>query len=61
MDCGRTYGLMGWWRASDELWRAVTGRMDGSGLLCPDCFGMAAYLRGIELRWTVEREEASRA
>lgn len=55
-DCGRTYGLMGWWRAEDDLWFAVTDRRYG-GLFCPDCFGRRAQEKGIPLRWTAERDE----
>ena len=52
-DCGRTYSLMGWWRAPDALWLRVTGERYG-GLFCPDCFGKRAFAKGIVLRWSVE-------
>lgn len=55
-DCGRTYGLMGWWRAPDVLWEQVTGHRYGAGLLCPDCFGTRAEAKRIFLRWSVEEE-----
>jgi hypothetical protein len=55
-SCGRTYGDMGWWKTDDELWARVTGRSDGSGLRCPDCFGREARAFGIELEWVARAE-----
>ncbi len=36
----------------------MTERYDGGGLFCPDCFGLAAYVKGIHLRWTAEEDTA---
>jgi len=52
--CGRAYLSIGWWYADDDLWAEITDRSDGSGLLCPDCFGRMARAKGIGLRWRPE-------
>jgi hypothetical protein len=53
--CGRGYTKrMGWWQADDDLWAFVTGRSDGSGRLCADCFGTMAREKGIGLGWHPE-------
>ena len=48
-DCGRHQPLL--WTASDELWREITGRKDGGGVYCPECFDRRARALGITLRW----------
>ena len=52
--CGRTYINIGWWKADDYLYAKITGKVDGSGLYCPDCFGLMARKKGILLRWYPE-------
>ena len=47
--CGNRYDVV--WLATDDLWRQVTGKVDGSGLLCPNCFHEMAWERGITLCW----------
>lgn len=48
-SCGRAYATV--WRAPDALWANVTGRADGGGLRCPECFEREAAVRGIVLYW----------
>jgi len=42
------------WMAPKQLWEKVTGRTDGSGLMCMACFDELARERGIFLHWTCE-------
>src|SRR5690606_188394 len=39
-QCGQPVGLV--WTAPDDLWQAVTGITDGSGIRCIPCFDKAA-------------------
>lgn len=48
-DCGRRQPV--YWAAGDDLWAAVTGRTDGGGVLCPDCFDRRALAQGRLLVW----------
>ncbi len=54
--CGRAYLTV--WRASDELWQAVTGRTDGGGLFCPECFEAMAREKRISVYWDACLPEA---
>lgn len=49
-DCGVRQPIV--WHADDELWKFVTGRYDGGGVLCPACFDRRATRFGILLNWT---------
>jgi hypothetical protein len=56
-ECGRPYFL---WRAADELYSEVTGRVSrngesAGGLFCPACFDRMAERRGITLEWVPRR------
>ena len=53
--CGKPYLLV--WQTSDGLWEKVTGKSDGSGLSCVDCFTAMAEERGIILYWTCSEDE----
>lgn len=48
-DCGRHQPML--WQAEDKLWEEVTGRTDGGGVYCPECFSRRADRMGITLRW----------
>lgn len=39
------------WRAPDTLWQRLTGRTDGAGLYCPECFDGLAEDMGVALYW----------
>jgi len=47
--CGVEYYAV--WRAPDVLWKRLSGRTDGSGLLCMACFEEAALQGNIALYW----------
>lgn len=49
--CGQPYAYI-WAAPGDDLWERVTGRTDGSGLLCIRCFDNLARSVGIVLHWT---------
>jgi len=51
-SCGRQYRTV--YRVPDELWRQVTKKTKGGGLLCPTCFDNAARQQGIELFWSAQ-------
>ena len=48
-DCGVKQPLV--WKADEELWASVTGKTDGSGILCPKCFDIRAEKIGILVYW----------
>lgn len=53
-DCGLpvALGIGGtWWEASDSLWETITGKEDGSGILCPRCFTIQARALGTHVHW----------
>lgn len=52
-SCGEAYSQC--WSADDALWKDVTGRDDGSGLLCMQCFDALAQGKGINVVWTAIR------
>ena len=53
--CGMNYLIV--WKAPDSLWLELTGRRDGSGLICPQCFDILAREKGIELYWVCAESE----
>lgn len=53
-DCGIKQSLV--WRAPDCVWREISGKPDGSGVLCPQCFNRRAERAGILLMWRPEIE-----
>jgi hypothetical protein len=53
-DCGRQQPIT--WHVDDELWAAVSGRTDGGGVLCPECFDRRAWKTVGMLRWTAVRD-----
>src|SRR5436189_74128 len=48
-DCGRRQPLI--WHADDNVWEVITGRTDGGGVLCPQCFDRRAEAVGVMLYW----------
>ncbi len=52
--CGIEQPLI--WTADDELWKKVTGILDGSGIYCPKCFDELATEKGIFIRWIPTEE-----
>lgn len=55
-ECGRQQPVV--WHVSDDLWAAVTGRTDGSGVLCVECFDRAAWRTVGLIRWTARVDDA---
>ena len=53
--CGQPYPTV--YCVPDRLWRQVTGRNDGGGLLCPRCFDAEARAQGAELYWQARKGE----
>ena len=53
--CGRRQPVV--WTVPDDLWGRVTGRWDGGGVLCVDCFDRRAWDTVGMLRWTASVEE----
>lgn len=49
MNCGKRYLTV--YTLSDELWKKITDKNDGSGLLCPSCIDVIAREKGINLYW----------
>lgn len=47
--CDYEYPIV--WHAPDEIWQAVTGITDGSGLFCIDCFTEMAWEKDLMLYW----------
>jgi len=47
--CRKHYSFL--WSAPDYLWYNVTGRTDGGGLLCIECFDSMAEEKGISIMW----------
>lgn len=47
--CGREQPVI--WHADDPLWIEVTGRTDGGGILCVECFDELAMSKGIVICW----------
>lgn len=45
------------WGAPWQLWNKVTGRLDGRGLFCMNCFDKIAMKKGIELHWNVHERK----
>jgi len=53
-DCGRRY--LGVYGVSDATWHKLTGRSDGSGLLCICCAAARAREVGLVLHWDGQTE-----
>ncbi len=45
------------WGASWKLWQKVTEKLDGSGLLCMNCFDKMARKKRIILHWDVRERK----
>jgi len=54
--CGRRQPLV--WGSSDPLWAKITGRTDGSGVFCPECFDFLAKAKGLHLYWVPKQDGA---
>lgn len=50
--CGRKQPLV--WHVADELWAEVMDRVDGGGVICPECFSERAMGKGMLLYWTAQ-------
>ncbi len=48
-NCKKQYGYI--WRAPDILWEEISGRDDGSGLLCIECFDELSRKKELYLYW----------
>ena len=55
MNCGYRYLMV--YRVPDSVWERVTGRTNGSGLLCPRCCDDIARKKGIWLFWEAAEGE----
>ena len=55
MNCGLRYSTI--YRVPDDIWERITGRSDGSGLLCPRCCDALARDKGIILYWEAAEGE----
>ena len=53
--CGRRY--LTCYGVPDHLWEIVSGKEDGSGLLCPQCFDEVARKKKIILFWSADNIE----
>lgn len=53
-ECRLPVGI--WYEAIGDLWAKVTGRNDGSGILCAGCFDVQAAKKGIGVRWEAHHE-----
>ncbi len=47
--CGESYNKC--WSAPNYLWKRITGKKDGSGIRCIDCFDKKAREMGMILSW----------
>lgn len=54
-SCGKRY--LTCWQANGDLWAKVTGKSDGSGLRCIECFEKEARAKGLILYWSCAEGE----
>ncbi|HSH24583.1 MAG TPA: hypothetical protein VLA13_03490 [Massilibacterium sp.] len=54
-NCNRMYKTI--YHMPDDIWQEITGKEDGSGLLCIECADQLARVKGYKLLWKPELHE----